>query len=96
MHILANAGVLQILIVGNMLIQLYNSVYIASDMMVGLIIREDTETRFIFEILLIGSKPYAIMGYRDKDTDTIPLTKEKFMMIKNIIDKRELSIIKFN
>lgn len=79
-----------------MLIQLYNSVYIASDMMVGLIIREDTETRFVFEILLIGSKPYAIMGYKDNDNETIIQTKERFMMIKNIIDKRELSVIKFN
>ena len=65
-------------------------------MIIGLIIREDTETRFVFDILLIGSKPYAIMGYKDNDNETITLTKEKFMMIKNILDKRELSVIKLN
>jgi hypothetical protein len=77
-----------------MLIQLYNSVFIASDMIIGLIIREDAETRFVFEILLVGSKPYSLMGYKDNDNETITIMKEKFMMIKRILDERDLKIIK--
>jgi hypothetical protein len=77
-----------------MIIQLYNSVFIASDMIIGLIIREDTETRFVFEILLIGSKPFALMGYKDNENETITETKEKFMMIKRMLDERDLKIIK--
>lgn len=77
-----------------MLIQLYNNDFIATDMITSFATIADDDQDYAVRINVIGGNDYVISGENRGGNETIIEAKNKVEFIKNIVNKRELQIIK--